>query len=220
MAKKDSNDNRRIYRSRSYYSSIIVKKSIRQLIILGTLFIATFIIIRGLVPVSLPDEYIVYLQIAEIAIIGFFVIRVINKVFYKIIADESESQAKSIRVIIRISGYLIIVLIIATFLAKDTTVTVAITTATGIILGISMQSLIGNAIAGMVLAVVRPFKIGDTITVFGNTGMVDDIGLLYNRMITPEGRVILVPNTAMITTTIVKEIEFRANTGGTASTTS
>ena len=68
-----------------------------------------------------------------------------------------------------------------------------------------MQNLIGNIIAGMVLAIIRPFKIGDVITVFSNTGTVDDIGILYSRMISWEGKVVLVPNSPMITTTIVRE---------------
>lgn len=37
-------------------------------------------------------------------------------------------------------------------------------------MAISIQSVVGNAIAGIVLAIVRPSKIGDTITIFGNTG--------------------------------------------------
>ncbi|HEX6280737.1 MAG TPA: mechanosensitive ion channel domain-containing protein [Nitrososphaera sp.] len=59
-----------------------------------------------------------------------------------------------------------------------------VTTITGIALAISIQSVIGDAIAGMVLAIVRPFKILDTITIFGITGSVRDIGLLYVRLST------------------------------------
>jgi len=90
-------------------------------------------------------------------------------------------------------------------LAKDPYVTLAVTTVAGIALAISIQNVIGNAIAGMVLAIVRPFKIGDTITVFGITGSVRDIGLLYVRMSTiRDKKPVLVPNGTMLGTAILK----------------
>ena len=56
------------------------------------------------------------------------------------------------------------------------------------------------------LASIRPFKIGDTITVFGIKGSVRDIGLLYVRMTTVEDRkIVLVPNSTMLGTAIMKE---------------
>lgn len=77
-----------------------------------------------------------------------------------------------------------ILAIVIEMLARDPYVTLAVTTVTGIALAISIQGVIGNAIAGMVLAIIRPFKIGDTITVFGLTGSVRDMGLLYVRLTT------------------------------------
>src|SRR6185503_9178700 len=97
-----------------------------------------------------------------------------------------ETQARSARSIIRIGGMLIILAVIVVMLARDPYITLTVTTITGIALAISVQSVIGNAIAGMVLAIVRPFKIGQMITVFGITGTVRDIGLLYVRLTTSQ----------------------------------
>jgi len=58
-------------------------------------------------------------------------------------------------------------------------------------------------ISGLYLAITRPFRIGDRVTVFGNTGIVFDIGLLYSRLRTDEGDIILAPNLSMVSTTIV-----------------
>jgi len=138
------------------------------------------------------------------------VIRTISKRLYGLIADTSESQVRSTRGMIVIAGYLAMVAIAISIMAADRTATVVIRAVSGIILGVSIQSLIGNAIAGMVLAITRPFRIGDIITVFGNTGKVYDIGLLYTTMTAEEGMIVLVPNTSLLTTAIVKEK--RANT--------
>ncbi len=49
----------------------------------------------------------------------------------------------------------------------------------------------------------RPFKIGDKITIFGNTGIVFDIGLQNSRLKTEQGDIIIAPNSAILGTTIV-----------------
>jgi small-conductance mechanosensitive channel len=56
------------------------------------------------------------------------------------------------------------------------------------------------------LTLFRPFKIEDNITVTGptgQTGRVSDIGLLYSGLHLDTGDSVLVPNTILITTSIV-----------------
>jgi small-conductance mechanosensitive channel len=156
---------------------------------------------------QLPEQSVFYLQLAEVGVIGYFAIRISGELATKLLnGHHPESQARSARSIIRIGGLLIILAVVAIMLARDPYVTLAVTTISGIALAISIQNVIGNAIAGMVLAIVRPFKIGDTITVFGITGTVRDIGLLYVRLATlQDKKAVLVPNGTMLGTAIVKE---------------
>jgi small conductance mechanosensitive channel len=65
--------------------------------------------------------------------------------------------------------------------------------------------MLGKLISGLCLAITRPFRIGEKVTVFGNTGIIYDIVLLYSRLETDEGDIILVPNRLMATTTIIRE---------------
>jgi small conductance mechanosensitive channel len=58
-------------------------------------------------------------------------------------------------------------------------------------------------IAGLYLSLTRPFKIGDRITVFGNTGTIFEIGLLYTRLISERGDIILAPSSALVNSAIV-----------------
>lgn len=90
--------------------------------------------------------------------------KIVSELATKLLNERHpKSQARSARSIIRIGGLLIILAIVVIILARDPYVTLAVTTITVIVLAISIQSVIGNAIAGMVLAIVRSFKIGDTI---------------------------------------------------------
>jgi len=70
------------------------------------------------------------------------------------------------------------------------------------VIGFASQNVLGNLISGLYLAITCPFRIGEKVTVFGNTGIIYDIGLLYSRLRT-EGDIILAPNSSMITTTII-----------------
>jgi hypothetical protein len=57
-------------------------------------------------------------------------------------------------------------------------------------------------IAGMYL-ITRPFKIGDKITIFRNTGTVTDIGLLYCVLLMKDGDIIRAPSSLLLTTSII-----------------
>ena len=58
-------------------------------------------------------------------------------------------------------------------------------------------------ISGLYLSVLRPFKIGDKITISGNSGVIYDIELVYTRLLTENGDTVLVPSSSMISSTII-----------------
>jgi small-conductance mechanosensitive channel len=72
-----------------------------------------------------------------------------------------------------------------------------------VIAGLALTTPLGNLGSGVLLAFTQPIKLGDRITVDGHTGLVDDITLSYTALTTDEGRRIFVPNTRMVSTTLV-----------------
>lgn len=185
----------------------VKKQALFRISLLALLFSGAALVARILVYPLLSEQGVFYLQLAEVGIIGYFAIRVASELAAKILnLHHPEAQARSAKSIIRIGGLLVILAIAIILLARDPYVTLAVTTVSGIALAVSIQSVIGNAIAGMVLAITRPFRIGDTITVFGITGSVRDIGLLYVRLTSVQDKkTVLVPNGTMLGTAIVKE---------------
>jgi small-conductance mechanosensitive channel len=185
---------------------IIKRATLHKIFIIIAVFAAVFAATRIIIPLFLDGDknYVLYFYLIETAVVGFILTQTLSDLAFKLLIDSSKSQAASSHSIVTIAGYLTTIIIIVASLAQNPAVTVAISTITGIVLGISAQSLIGNAIAGMVLAVSRPFRIGDTVSAFGSTGIVGDIGLLYTRIITVEGNTLMVPNTTLLTTAILK----------------
>ncbi|HEU0144509.1 MAG TPA: mechanosensitive ion channel domain-containing protein [Nitrososphaera sp.] len=135
----------------------------------------------------IPELYLIYLQVGEVALIGFFAIHIISNISYSLSISYSEQTAKSIRSLIRIAGAIIVTAVVISYLSQDPVIAASISTISGLVIGFAASNLIGNIIAGIYLAITRPFRIGDRIKVFNGDGKVSDIGLLYTRLLLDNG---------------------------------
>jgi small-conductance mechanosensitive channel len=182
---------------------IIEQIAIKKIIVLGIILAIALSVSTLLLKPLIPEEYLTFLQISQMAIIGYFVIEIIGNAFYKLSSEYFKDTAKSIKRFIEIAGAIVIIAITISYLSRDPLVAASISTISGLVVGFASQNLIGNIIAGLYLAITRPFKIGDRITVFGDTGIVYDIGLLYSRLLMENGDIVLASNSSMVTTTVI-----------------
>lgn len=178
-------------------------KFIRKMIILSIIFITAVVIIQFYLKPYLPKDYLMLIQGIQVTVIGYFMIEVISNVFHDLTYDYLKDTSRSLRSLIRIIGSIVIIAIIISYLSNDPIVAASIGTISGLVVGFASQNIIGNIIAGLYLAILRPFKLGDEITAFSNTGTIYDIGLISTKLHTSDNKIVLVPNTSMVTTTIV-----------------
>ncbi len=75
--------------------------------------------------------------------------------------------------------------------------------------GLALQGSVSNFAAGIVLIITKPFKIGDTITVHGVYGEVEDIKLAYTVLVNEDGEQITIPNKYMIGDVLVNSFTYR-----------
>ena len=94
---------------------------------------------------------------------------------------------------------LLIVVILAAInnLGIDTTSFIAILGAAGLAIGLALQGTFGNIGAGVILILFRPFEVGDFISAGGESGTVESITLFNTTLLTPDNKVILIPNSAV-----------------------
>lgn len=78
----------------------------------------------------------------------------------------------------------------------------------GITVGFAARDAFSNLISGLLIFLDRPFVIGDLIEVGDNYGEVDQITLRSTRIITPDGRMLAVPNSEMINKTVASYTNF------------
>lgn len=64
----------------------------------------------------------------------------------------------------------------------------------GVIAGVALKDLVSSIFSGMLVSVDKAFKIGDYVTIGGNSGTVQDIGLLTTKLITDDGKKVYIPN--------------------------
>ena len=178
-------------------------KLIKRIILLSIIFTIAFAAIQYFLKPVIPKDYLMLLQSIQVSILGYFVIEVISNAFQDLTYDYLKDTSKSIRILMRILGAIVIIAIIISYLSNDPVVAASIGTISGLVVGFASQNIIGNIIAGLYLIILRPFKLGDEITAFNNTGVIFDIGLISTKLYTNDNKVVLVPNSSMVTTTIV-----------------
>ena len=74
----------------------------------------------------------------------------------------------------------------------------------GFALSFAFRDALSNLLAGVLIILYQPFKLGDTITVSGKTGTVEAVNFRY-AVLTSEGKTVLVPNSSIFGTIIVVE---------------
>lgn len=178
-------------------------KLLKRIIVLAIIFTAISLTIHYYLTAIISKEYLTILQSLEVALIGYFVIEVVSNAFRDLTIDYLKDTSNSIRILMRILGAVIIIAIIITYLSHDPIIAASIGTISALVVGFASQNILGNIIAGLYLAIIRPFKIGEEITAFNNTGIIFDIGLISTKLMTNDNKTVLIPNTSMLTTTII-----------------
>jgi small-conductance mechanosensitive channel len=105
-------------------------------------------------------------------------------------------------------GKLVIVLISVLFIApyipgSGTDVAKVITVLIGLVISFSSTTTIGNLLAGVVIAYMRPFRRGDRVKMADTVGDIVDYTFLYTRVRTPKNEEVLVPNLQVLSSPIV-----------------
>jgi small-conductance mechanosensitive channel len=73
----------------------------------------------------------------------------------------------------------------------------------GLVLGLASQRTIGNFVAGLLIALTQPIRLGDRVELESTTGTVEEIGLTYTFIRTDDGARLVIPNEKLASDTIL-----------------
>lgn len=69
--------------------------------------------------------------------------------------------------------------------------------------GLAFSTPLSNLGSGLLVAFTQPLRLGDRVSVAGETGFVEEMNLIYTTLVTDDARRIFVPNTHLTTNAIV-----------------
>jgi small-conductance mechanosensitive channel len=72
----------------------------------------------------------------------------------------------------------------------------------GLILGFAAQRTIGNFIAGLLIAFTQPVRLGDEVEIESARGIVEEVGLIYTWVRTPDSDRLVIPNEKLVSETL------------------
>lgn len=103
---------------------------------------------------------------------------------------------------LRFTLYFITVLIVADALGLPVTSLLAVFSLLGLALSLSLQSLLGNLISGVVLLFTQPFAVGDYIEIQSMAGTVKQVDLFQTQLNSIDNKRIYIPNSDVLSSTI------------------
>jgi small conductance mechanosensitive channel len=162
---------------------------------------------------------------------GYFVIRFFSEIIDRALHPTiGITRSHAVKNLFQIVASIVLVIILASFFKFNLTNWLVGAGFIGIVLGLAAQQIIGNLFAGVALLSSQPFDIGDRLTLItsgygiigmtfphenlmnGYTGVVQDIGIFYTRMMTDEGVPLIIPNSVVIGSLLMNHSKVRTRT--------
>lgn len=133
---------------------------------------------------------------ALILIIGILVSKMIAHIVGKAVKKSHiDGAARSFLMsLVRIFLYIIVVIMALSVLKVPMSSIITIFGAAGLAVSLALQTCLSNLAGGFIILFSKPFVSGDMIEFDGTVGKVVSISILYTKMITPDGKTVLVPN--------------------------
>lgn len=120
--------------------------------------------------------------------------RIIKKSLERANADIGVSQF--IDSFIKVGTYAILIMLIATSFGVDAASIIAVFGSAGVAIGLALQGSLSNLAGGVLILVLKPFRVGDYIIedTNKNEGTVTEIQIFYTKLTTPDNKTIVLPN--------------------------
>lgn len=154
------------------------------------------------------------LKILIALVIWFISFRIINYLNRKI--TKKLSNKKTDKTLTRVITYFVtialkvlVIVCLLGYLGVETTSISAVIASLGVGIGLATNGALSNFAGGVLLIITRPFKVDDYISALGYDGTVVDIHIIYTKIVTPDNKVIHLPNGSLSSAQIVNYSEMK-----------
>jgi len=164
----------------------------------GSLIDQTQAYMMGLV--NNPETLLGPLKSLVVAILIFWIGKMIARWLSNLAAKgmkKADSDQTLIGFVRKLIYYLILAAVVIAALGElgiQTTSLLAVMGAAGLAIGLALKDSLSNFASGVMLIMLRPFKVGDVVEIAGTTGKVKEVKIFSTALSTPDNKEITIPN--------------------------
>ena len=129
-----------------------------------------------------------------------WVLRIMDRAFTR--HSVEVSLRNFLRSLVKAVLMVMLLLAIVQTLGVNTSSFIALFASAGLAIGMALSGTLQNFAGGVVLLLLRPYKVGDYIESMGQGGTVESIGLFSTCLKTPDNQTVYVPNNSIATSII------------------
>lgn len=136
--------------------------------------------------------------------IGRFIIRKLYDVVHKLMVNRKVDPSLTTFVLslVRMVLYFILIITIVGILGLETSSFLAIFASAGVAIGMALSGTLQNFAGGVLILLLKPYKVGDYIEAQGYAGTVSEIQIFHTVINTPDNKRIIIPNGGLSTGSI------------------
>jgi len=137
-------------------------------------------------------------------VISLILIKVLTKVVNRALGRSrlDASLQTLLRNLVKGALWAVAAIIVLGCLGIEVTSLVAVLSVVGLAFSLALQNFLSNVAGGMQLLASHPFAVGDFVDVGVCSGTVEEIGMFYTKVTTPDNKLVQLPNSAIVTANI------------------
>lgn len=144
------------------------------------------------------------IQACIIMAIGFGICRWIRRVVHRVL-ERSSVEASAVNFVTEIIYFFCLLVVALTALGTMGVSTTTLSAALGGIglgIGLALKDKVSNVASGIFILIFKQFRVGDFISVAGQSGTVKNIRIMYTELVTMGNQLVVIPNMS-ITSSVV-----------------
>ena len=139
--------------------------------------------------------------------VGVKVIKVIRKILSRSLerANADTGLIQFMDSLVKVILYFLLIMTLASSFGIDTTSVMALVGSAGLTIGLAFQGTLSNFAGGVLILLLKPFKVGDYIIDTGENleGTVTEIQMFYTHLLTLDNREVVIPNGTLSDNSVV-----------------
>lgn len=140
-----------------------------------------------------------------ILLIGLYLIRSLQRLIENRMERKrvDPSLQSFLLPLVRMTLLIVLGITVIRQLGVEATSLIALITSAGLAVGLALQGSLSNVAGGVLILLLKPFRVGDYIEVDDYRGTVKNISIYYTELKTDDGQQVVIPNGDIVSTSVV-----------------